>query len=332
MFYQYVHNLRGLAILLVISAHVISVVPFSNSEFADVVRSFLRNCTVIFVLIGGWLFSYLVSKYTYKSYLVNKLQKVVIPYMVISLPALAIYLLGYKSAHPWVDLAALKESYGLIGQTLYFLFTGAHLGPLWFMPMVFLFYLAFPIFKALSSSRYLPLVIVLALIPALYLGRPLANDNTLQSFFYFLPVWLMGMAIFHHKVMYQSLSRYFYLYFFCFLVLLTSIYFIWEWDSRVDLLLKIAIGVMLFSGFYRLANSPNRFLGLMADLSFYLFFIHGYFIAVFRALFTKFTFLPQDILGFIIVFILMLSLSVMSFYCFRFFLKSRTGTLLGAYR
>ncbi|GLQ30283.1 hypothetical protein GCM10007876_07610 [Litoribrevibacter albus] len=332
MFYQYVHNLRGLAILLVISAHVISVVPFDHSLVADMVRSVLKNCTVIFVLIGGWLFSYLASKYSYKSYLVSKLKKVVVPYVVISIPALTVYLLGLKDTHPWVDLATLKETYGYFGQVIFYLSTGAHLGPLWFMPMIFIFYLLFPVFKSLSQSRLLIYMLLFSLFPAVFLGRPDANDDTLQSFIYFLPVWLIGMFLFQHRDTYQWKGKCFFSLVTLFFLALLAIYSLFDWDSRVDLILKIVAGYLLFSGFSNFLNKPNRFLGVMADLSFYLFFIHGYFIAVFRGIFSRYDFLPQGVVAFIIVFFVVIFLSVLSFYFFRFILKEKTGPLLGAYR
>ena len=331
MFYQYVHNLRGLAILLVVLSHVVAVVPFERSQLSYLLFSLILNCTVIFVLIGGWLFTYLASKYNYKSYLKNKIKKVIFPYIIISIPALFIYVLGFKNTHSWVELDVLREQ-GIIKQIVFFITTGSHLGPLWFIPMIVIFYIMFPVFKILSDSRYLTTALVFSFIPALYFGRPEDNNNTIQSFFYFLPVWLSGMTLFRYSQIYKKLSSYFSFYLSMFLVFILASYTIWGWNYKIDLVFKLMLGVVIFSGFYRFLNKPNNFFGVMADLSFYIFFVHGYFIAIIKIGYQKFHFLPQGVIGLFLAFVIVLILSILSFYFLKLFLKGSTGTFLGAYR
>ncbi|WP_350671127.1 acyltransferase family protein, partial [Pseudoalteromonas sp. CAL494-MNA-CIBAN-0108] len=75
----YMHNLRGFAIVLVIVAHSISALSTAND--IALLRSALTNATVLFVVISGYFFSLLESRYSYYSYLVNKFKNVVFPYL-----------------------------------------------------------------------------------------------------------------------------------------------------------------------------------------------------------------------------------------------------------
>jgi len=93
-FLRYVHNFRGLAILFIVVAHTMQVLTWQdNPELQVFLNVVLQNGSVYFVFIAGFLFQYLSRKYAYKTYLINKLQNVLLPYFLISIPAISYWLL-----------------------------------------------------------------------------------------------------------------------------------------------------------------------------------------------------------------------------------------------
>ncbi|MDA9556225.1 acyltransferase [Vibrio sp.] len=275
---QYINNLRGLAILLIILTHIISLYHLDNDAFR-VVANLLSNSTVTFVMVAGFLFFHLTEKFHYFRFLKGKARSILIPYLFFSIPAILMYTLGLKNSHAWIDLAQLEAENNIIGQVAFYLATGAHLGPFWFIPMIFLVYLVSPVLFWLKKGHAILLVTAVLLIVSFIIGRPELDDNTLQSFIFFLPTFLIGMILAKYNVtmtmkVMPILSAY--------IIVLLAVYFFVDVSSSLDLVMKMVLSTLLFFLFKNTFNTPNKYLGLMARLSFYLFFVHGFIIGALR--------------------------------------------------
>lgn len=110
---------------------------------------FLTEWTAIFLLISGFLFQFLLPKYEFSSFMKKKITNVILPYIIVSIPAILIYLLGYKTVHNWIDISELLSNSKLYA-IFYFYLTGGHLGPLWFIPVLTLIFR----FKATKVHRF----------------------------------------------------------------------------------------------------------------------------------------------------------------------------------
>lgn len=329
MRFEYVHNLRGLAILLILLGHAIAVLP-STQGIGDL-RYLIVNNTVLFIVIPGFLFAAIGERYTYKDYLLNKVKNVLLPYVFLSLPAALIYILGYKTTHLWLDMEFFNQL-PAIAQYSYLLITGAHLGPLWFIPMIVVFYFAFPFFITMLHVKktYLVGIFAISLCIGMYLGRPEHNDNIIQSFFYFLPAYLWGIILFKVPDIIQYLKKYSVLWLTLYVGLAVMFFTLNGYSSSSDLAFKLVFSTLLYSLFACYLDRKISMLNVLAQVSFFLFFIHGYFAGALRLTLKS---NPVDINNIVLllgVFVVILALSLISFYILRPFAGKYKRQLLGS--
>jgi len=62
---QFINNLRGLAILLIMLVHSIATIKQVDSIWLTLLSTLLNNCSVIFVVIAGYFFSFQIIKFNY---------------------------------------------------------------------------------------------------------------------------------------------------------------------------------------------------------------------------------------------------------------------------
>jgi len=326
---QYLNNFRGIAILLIVFGHAVSALPAPHSPFLASLMPLFSNGTLLFVLVAGQFFVTLSENYSYKIFLKNKLMMVVLPYLILSLPAALIYLLGLKNSHEWMDMQWFHSLNPVVAYG-YLLITGAHLGPLWFVPMILLYYLASPVWLFFSRKNFLLPMFFLSLVLATYLGRSVDNSNSLQSALYFLPAYLLGMYLGKHSALLNILIPYaVWIFGICVSILLffgQSEFF----NSRWDLLIKLVLTCCLIAICMDKLNYKIKWLDLFARLSFYLFFVHGYVIGAFRMYLQHSKFHYMDIGIAVGIFISTLILCLMAYVIFKWLFQSRSKFILGA--
>lgn len=327
MFLNYVNNIRGVAILFVILAHCFSCVP---SQGWGILEKFSSNFAVPFVGVAGFLFAVLLPKYTYRAYIFGKFKYVVLPYIFMSIPAIAIYMTGVKSTHTWVDMDWFTTQLNPVQQYFYLMITGAHLGPMWFVPMVILFYPLFPVFRWMKDKGWLGGIFILAFCGALFVGRPWYNSNVLQAFVYYMPAYLAGIWLAENRWAYENVRLDARLVIFLVISFMLISYASLGGDSRIDLVMKLVLFWGLLCFFYHYVNKPIPFLSVCASLSFYLVYAHGYLTGAIRMLYQK------DVLsdgGIFLVggaFILVLAISIGSYYLLASVLGDKKRYFLGA--
>ncbi|PKH06771.1 acyltransferase [Moritella sp. Urea-trap-13] len=284
---QFINNYRGIAILLIVLIHAIGTINNDDSAILHSLGLLLDNSTILFVVVAGYLFSSLSTNFNYLQYLKHKFKIIIIPYFFFSLPAIFIYMSGLKSTHFWIDMDWIN-SLSFVSQYLYFMVSGAHLVTLWFIPMIIPLYLFSPAMLYAKNKKILGIFFLVSLIPALWFGRPEFSVNNAIWTVYFLPTYLLGMLLWQQPRIYEKLAKYSGLILFSYIVV-----YLWlSWDSAfstsVDLLWKMALSVILIAFSKRHLAKKNKCLNMFARLSFYLYFVHGYFIAAFRILYTQY--------------------------------------------
>ena len=86
-FLHFIHSFRGVAILFVVGGHILlDWKPGTVSE--KILDAIFQNGTVLFVFIAGYLFQHLSGKYDTLDYWKKKVQYVLLPYILISTPAI----------------------------------------------------------------------------------------------------------------------------------------------------------------------------------------------------------------------------------------------------
>lgn len=274
-------NFRGLSIIFVMFSHLSSFEALGT--VGDASYFLVGNATAWFVFISGYLFYYIESKnFQYADYLLKKLKFVIIPYLLLSIPAI---LAGMYFSRPKV-LGLDNASYVIWSLIV----GGSIVGPMWFIPMIAVFFLMSPLFHRLANHRAVYPMAALALVFSMFSARPLNGTNPLLSFLHFLGFYLMGLA-FAKSATYTSelktsTRR----------VLIVAGFTLFLWAAlwyegpysdapgffvglgTFNLLQfgKWALLIMLFFLFEQSFNRPNRMLGYFAKVSFGLFFIHGF--------------------------------------------------------
>jgi probable poly-beta-1,6-N-acetyl-D-glucosamine export protein len=191
MFLRYVHNFRAIAIVVIVAGHA-AVTPTwpDDSPVQNLLLDLLDNGTVLFVFVAGFLFHHLAGRYRYRDYLTKKVTNVLVPYVLIMTPAAAYTVL-------LADPGPMEPGVVGLHPLLQALWIMVHGGPtfnypLWFIPMIALFYLAAPVFIQFLRHPRLYLLLVVAVPFSMLAHRPPELD-TVAIALYFLPAYVAGM-------------------------------------------------------------------------------------------------------------------------------------------
>jgi surface polysaccharide O-acyltransferase-like enzyme len=286
----YIHALRGFAMMIIVLAHCFSFLfnelrtnHVDQEHYIMLIRIMrhinfmISYCALgVFVFISGFLFHVLSPRYDFYDYTIKKIKFVVLPYILVSIPALSIYLFDIKTEHyAFGDLSQYTKTELL---TL-FVFTGAALGPLWFVPMIMLFYILSPIFIRIDRTPKLYLMILPLLLLAITVGKSPLNSNPLQDLLFFLPIYLLGMVSARYRTMgittmkdHALLMNVFWM-----IAMIFAYYFTEMKALTYGVIILFCYGMM---GFMLQAErlQQSKMIAALADKSFGIFLIHGYLI------------------------------------------------------
>jgi surface polysaccharide O-acyltransferase-like enzyme len=193
-----IHRFRSVAIIGIVLAHSLHGFTWAEDDLRFRVLNTLANeSSIWFFAIAGFLFQHLSGRFEYRGYLAKKAKNVLVPYLIISIPALIGSLAFYDQG-----MVAGFDDQPLITQIFLFLVTGKHLAPLWFVPTIGLIFLITPLLLQADRARW-PYLLLIGLLPlSLWLGREglllhtglNGNWSSLSKAVYLLPVFLFGMA------------------------------------------------------------------------------------------------------------------------------------------
>ncbi|NIB43123.1 acyltransferase [Pseudomaricurvus alkylphenolicus] len=337
MFLSHVHSFRGLAIVGIVGAHCIHSLDWDASAIEYKLFDTLFNQSSIwFFFIAGLLFQHLSAKVTLKKYYINKLKNVILPYLILSIPALyaSIYLIRQ-------DVPEYLYEYQKWQQALAFLITGKHLAPFWFVPTISLFYLLAPVLLWLDKRPKVYLLLPVFLLLSALLGRsglqamigdPLFASVPSKALYLFSVYWL-GMVVgkFHDEFM--DFFRKSVVFFWGASILCFSMNIIYFREQvHFIFLFKILFIPVLLVSLFKFDQQVRSSFRKLGDLSFGIFFIHGYVLAALK-LGLPVIGLPSHFPGELWIYILLVAL--VSVACVqilslgRLLLGSRSRTVLG---
>jgi len=208
MYLQHLHNFRGVAICGIVGAHALHNFTWDeHSLWFRVLDTAFNQSSVWFFFIAGFLFQYLSPKYATRKYYIGKIKNVILPYIIMSIPALYVFtiVMQQDSMPVWF----YDQPTAL--QIVEFLVTGKHLAPFWFVPTITLIYILAPLLIWLDRKiwPYLALPALMAL--SAWLGRsgllvhtPLDGMySPLSKAVYLFSVYYFGMFLgrYHNKLL-----------------------------------------------------------------------------------------------------------------------------------
>jgi len=285
--FQYsLENFRGVAIIFVMLSHL------GSFEGATGVGKFfyfvVANATAWFVFLSGYLFYHIErNRFVYAGYLSKKARYVVLPYLILSIfPLVAGFLFGRPA------LLGLSGP-GYVGWSL--VVGGSVVGPLWFVPMITIFFLCSPVFNRLARTRMIYPLALAGIAFSVFSWRPIVNANPLLAFLNFLGFYLLGLAFAAGRGYLDALREsvksalilaclgLFVAAFALYVALTDSPAGFFDGLGIFNPLQfgKLALLVALFFLFERYLNKQNEMLAMTAKISFGLFFMHGFYLMAF---------------------------------------------------
>ena len=274
-----IQYLRAVAALLIVMTHSSTLLESPQGVY---LWPNFTEINIAFTFAAGFLFHRLSINEPFSSFFSRRLKNVLLPYLVISIPALAIYVIGNK-AHPFVDLTGMSA----LGKALYLISTGLHLAPLWFIPMIFTIYVMTPAIKFLDLERRYYFIALLVTLSAavLIFERPSDNENPLIAAAHFLPVFIFGMLCSREELFIRIMSFRFWR--IALLAFIATFMLSTTQPDDYQFILKIFMLAFIFVVATRFDAYRFRVIDVGASLSFGIFFIHGYVVSLARIILEK---------------------------------------------
>ncbi|WP_153800381.1 acyltransferase family protein [Foetidibacter luteolus] len=329
-FLGYIHNFRGLVILLVVAAHV--RLDWAEGSYTDLIlRVLCENDSVMFIFIAGYLFQFLSKKYEYKSYLIRKTQNVIIPYFVVSVPILFYRMYSHDYGeiilmeHP--DFAAWTPA----KQLGHYLLHGSHMLQLWFVPMIAIFYLIAPVFIYIDRHPKFYWLLVPLLIISVAVDRHLLSD-TPRMFVHYISPYVFGMFASHYRKRFVDFSEKYWLPILGLVITIATLNVVFtEYYEKFNFLLKISFCSFFIFLMRKADNRVPSWLAKIAELSFGIYFVHYYFILAIRMGFPKlFGFqIPANLLNWFITVTVVVVLTVITLRIVKKVFPTKSRYLVG---
>lgn len=284
-----IHYLRGFSILLIMTGHILYV--DTDSSFYLFVETFFPNSTLLFVFISGYLFQYLLVKFSFKQYLVKKVKYVIFPYLIISIPLIAFRILYQPSYLAEVVVNDINtKSY--IYQVVFYLTSGLHLVPLWYIPMISIFFVLAPVFKFIDTNPKWYWVLPFLFIASQFVLRDEFEDITRigEMFLYFLFMYIFGMFISHYKdEVDKILMKHFKWILTGFIITSIVILMDFQWKDYLFYVQKSCLIFVMLNLLSNLQSSRmKKYFSEIANLSFGMYFIHFILILILRMIRMKY--------------------------------------------
>jgi probable poly-beta-1,6-N-acetyl-D-glucosamine export protein len=344
---NYIHNFRGVAILFIVFIHIATSMSWKNPVSERISLILFTNGTILFVFIAGFIFYHLNHiKFDYFIYLKKRLSFVLLPYVLISIPAVLDKLyFDQVGDHWWYTSSFADES--VLYKIVHLLVTGYHNGVLWFIPMVTIIYILTKPTIALAKSNFFEAFAPMIFILGLFVNSFGYRSNVFFSFLYFFPVFIFGIWVYKMRnrlcsnwklilsgmiISYCLLSYLEYwdiIPFDRYLKLRDTNEFIFGFNLNKMKLYMLCILLLLF--FKNIYPHSNRVLKILGDYSFGIFFIHLYYIIIIRYVINTFFSVYQlDGFLFLILGIITVLVSVVSVYGVKIIFGNKSRYLIGS--
>lgn len=296
-FLPYVHFLRGFAILLIVGIHCRTSFQWQPDSMGQLFfEATLDNGTIIFVFIAGFLFEHLFTRnFNFLSYFNKKLKYVVGPYILVSIVPI-LDKLYFEDNLIWLPNSLINQPD--IIKAAYMIVTGKQFGPYWFIPMIVVFYVISPLLVRINNPKFYTYIFPFIFIGGLFTYKFGYYSNTWDSFIYFLPIYLFGMAVSYYKesiIAHKNKLIYIFLSVYFVVTVLEIIGYIPMYKLTTFEILRRAEPLYVFNFtklkvsffciallliFYKMNNRKMPILKILGDYSFGIYFVHLYFIVI----------------------------------------------------
>lgn len=205
----YIEYFRALAILMIVCGHTFVLAwthfadedPTTRITLLNVIPSLINSGTAYFVFISGFLYRQVFhGRMAYGEFMRRKSLYIGVPYLIMATPiALAEIAAGTFSVTSYKDGVAYPHS--IFIDLVVLLATGRMVNAYWYMPFIFLVFIASPLFdrfiRMKPGLRFATVAFAFAV--AMWVHRPLDNLNPFHSFLYFANIYMFGMLFWEYR-------------------------------------------------------------------------------------------------------------------------------------
>lgn len=335
----YLNNInyfRGIAIIFIVFWHCFEVglsnFSFNNTYLTKFLKQILPGGTIFFVFISGYLFHHVYLKnFKLLVFLQKKIKYILAPYLIFTSLDYIFYLVRlviayYEDSNKVIFYTLKLKSLDFVN--IFILgHTELNIG-LWYIPFILaVFSLSNLYLKFINIEIKKQIYIIgFLMIVSCFIHRSLSNEiiSILQNVIYFTPIYLMGIFFsIHKKILDEKKNKNTYTFLFFSLIITILQVAIGElklllFDSKIEnsvdlMILQKTMFTIFFISFVNKFSEKSCFiLNLLANNSFGIFFLHGLYIWLTRAIIYKFQidFTNTSFLSYLIsaVFILLISL------------------------
>lgn len=293
-FLPYLHHFRGLAIVLIVGVHCRTSLHWPADSWINKILTFgLDSSTILFVFVSGFLFQHLnTNQFNSNDYIIKKLKYVILPYVLVSIPAIVDKLFFEKNA---VWMTSFYQDLPLPIQAVYLLATGKHSGPFYFIPMIAIVYCLSPLLFQLQKQKSFRWIGIGIPILGLFTYAYGYYGNILESLLYFLPVYIFGMWASKTKGPILHIGKEYLVGLVLIYVALLSFEVVgiikpqhlqffekepnyFTTTFNISKLKEMLLAIILLITFYRVRERKFPSLMLLGSYSFGIYFVHIYFI------------------------------------------------------
>lgn len=277
MYLNYIQQLRALSIALVVAWHTTAVFSWvQNSKALKLLGILLVDSSTVLIFVAGYIFQHLLAKYNVKKYYISKLKYIISPYILISLPTILYYVFiqHREAAKVWPGFYDQPISM----QILSFYATGSHLSPMYFIPVISIFYIISPLLVLADKIKWFYWLMPVFFIFSYKVWRGLP----LNTFIHFFAIYIFGMFCSRHKLQLTALLKNTYILLLlaiaCLILSLLAFYEIDDYYVNAYVFTqKIFLAVLLIGVFERFSTQEiPKPVQLIANTSFGIFLIHPY--------------------------------------------------------
>jgi len=193
------NNFRAIAIVFIVAAHSYGISGVQRTGFFDYfISNVIAGGTSLFVFISGYLFyEVFYKKFDYISFLKKKANNVLLPYLFLGITPILVYLVFIQGEFDgYFDATKPGWIYEYLIPSIKYYVSGRFLPAYWYIPFILFTFVLSPLHVRYASlSLRVQIIIILSLcLIAVLIHRPVENINVFQSFFYFSPVYLIGIT------------------------------------------------------------------------------------------------------------------------------------------
>lgn len=197
---NYFDYFRAIAILLIVAGH--SYGPWAIDTLPEkVVANLITGGTALFVFISGFFFHHVFfPHFAYDNFLIKKTRNVFLPYIILSSIGFIFFVVIMDSPNPHL----VGEHNGFAdSMILYFKYfwSGRILTAYWYIPFIMIVFAISPIFiKYINlSTRNQVCIFTLLFVFSVMIHRPAYNLSPIHSVVYFTPIYLLGIIFSIHE-------------------------------------------------------------------------------------------------------------------------------------